>query len=52
MFPAWGRAKSSQLHRIFDEVRVPKEDKIRASASELLGMHALLRHPVELHILD
>ena len=51
-FPAWGRTKSKELFRIFDEARSPKEDKIRASASELLGMYALIRHFVERHLLD
>ena len=35
-FPAWGRAKSSQLFRVFDPRRSPEENKVMASASELL----------------
>ena len=50
MFPAWARAKSKELYRIFDECRAPKQDKIRATASELLGMYALLRHFVEIYL--
>ena len=50
MFPAWGRSKSRELYRIFDECRAPKQDKIRASAPELLGRYALLRHFVEMYL--
>ena len=50
-FPAWGRVKCSQLHKVFDSRRCPKHDKIKASASELLGLHALLLHFVELYLL-
>ena len=51
-FPAWGRAKSNQLFRVFDPRRSPDEDKVKASASELLGLYSLLRHFVELYLLD
>ena len=51
-FPAWARTKSSMLYRVFDQKRAPNEDKIRANASELLGLYALLRHFVEKYLLD
>ena len=42
--------KCSQLHKVFDSRRCPNEDNIKASASELLGLHALLQHFAELHV--
>ena len=50
-FPAWSRTKSRNLFRVFDPRRSPEEHKVKASASELLGLYSLLRHFVELHLL-
>lgn len=44
-FPSQVRAKSKQLHRIFDPYRESSVDseKLKCSASELLGLYQLLR---------
>jgi len=52
LFPAWGRVKCSQLFHVFDTRRCPSQDKVKASASELLGLQALLRHFVELYSVE
>jgi hypothetical protein len=51
-FPAVSKAKAAQLHRVFDPRRQSEnnEDKLKCSASELLGLYGLLRHFVELHV--
>lgn len=52
-FPKASRPKAVQLHRVFDSYRVgssTEADKLKASAGELLGLYALLRHYVERHI--
>ena len=48
-FPAFGRSKGVQLHRIFDERRVSESNpsKLKASCSELIGVYGLLRLFVE-----
>lgn len=49
-FPVHYQTKGSYLWRVFDEFRNEEEEapKIKASASELLGMYALMRHFIEL----
>lgn len=44
-FPSQNRAKTKQLHRIFDPYRESSSDpeKLKCSASELLGLYQLLR---------
>ena len=51
MFPAWSNVKSKALYKVFDRRRSPEEAKIKASASELLGLYALLRHFAEKYLL-
>ena len=49
-FPASVQAKSKAMHRIFNEYRTNSEgdhDKLRATASECLGVYTLLRHFAE-----
>jgi hypothetical protein len=44
-FPSQSRAKSKQLHRVFDPYREAADsDKLKCSASELLGLYGLLRY--------
>lgn len=48
-FPLASRAKSKQLHRIFDEYRSgdsEEHDRLKCCASELLGLYGMLRHYV------
>ena len=46
-FPSQFRAKSRQLYRVFDSYREAKDpNKVKASASELLGVYVLLRYIV------
>ncbi len=54
MFPMFTKVKSSQLHRIFDSRRESSEhpEKIKGTASELLGLYGLLRHFVETLVPD
>ena len=50
MFPHSLQTKGEGLHRVFSHYRLDSEgnfDKIRASASELLGLYALLHHFLE-----
>jgi len=52
-FPQHVESKMRYLHRIFDHWRMPNKEaekivKIRADASEMLGLYALLRHFIEL----
>jgi len=51
-FPAWGKVKSKALYKVFDRRRSPQEAKVKASASELLGLYALLRHFAEVYLID
>jgi len=51
-FPAWGKVKSKALYKVFDRRRSPQEAKLKASASELLGLYALLRHFAEVFLVD
>ena len=55
-FPQALRAKSANLHRVFDAYRNPnaeeKPDSLRANASELLGLFGLLRHFIEKRFKD
>ena len=49
-FPQADRQKSKMLHRVFSSYRESREGdpyKVRASASENLGLYALLRHFIE-----
>lgn len=48
-FPAAGRVKAKQLHRIFDPRRIlaEKPDKLKGNCSEFLGLFGLLRHWVD-----
>ena len=48
----WARVKSKHLYRVFDRRRSPQEEKVKASASKLLALYALLRHFVEIHLVD
>ncbi len=43
------RTQAKELHRIFSVWRNPRDEeaKVRASASELLGLYGLLKHFVE-----
>ena len=46
-FPAFLQAKGKLLYRVFSDYRLDSDgnlDKLRASASELLGLYTLLRH--------
>ena len=49
-FPAWGKIKSQALYHVFDRRRSSEEEKVKASASELLGLYALLRHFAEKYL--
>ena len=46
-FPASSRVKAKQLHRIFDEKRIPSKasesHKVKCSCAEGLGVYGLLR---------
>jgi hypothetical protein len=49
-FPSMHRSKSNELHRVFDSFRhrsSKRADALKATASELLGLYALIRHYVE-----
>ena len=48
-FPLASRAKSKDLHRVFDEFRSgssEEHERLKCSASELLGLYGMLRHYV------
>lgn len=52
-FPAAGRAKAKALHKVFDEYRSQSSqeaDKLKCTASELLGLYGLLRHFIETRV--
>ena len=49
-FPKVVRTKHKSLHQVFQTCRAPNADKLKCSASELLGLYALLRHFVEMRI--
>ena len=53
-FPQCSRAKSKELHRIFDEKRQSEKepDKLRCSCAEALGVYGLLRFSLETAIGD
>ena len=51
-FPASIRAKSRVLWQVFQSERCPSGDKLKASASEMLGLYALLRHFAETRMRD
>ena len=51
-FPSFSHAKSKVLWQVFDTNRCPSNDKLKASASEMLGLYALLRHFVETRLED
>ena len=54
LFPKWLRNKYSRLHRIFSEYRLSRGSeeptKIKANASECLGMYVLLRDFIETQV--
>ena len=54
VFPKYMKHKGASLYRIFDDYRKNSEtgvmDKLRASASEVLGMYSILRHWAESEI--
>ena len=55
IFPAFSRAKGKGLHRVFDDFRAHsshKADRLKASASEMLGLYGLLRHWSEVEVGD
>ena len=55
IFPQYQRSKGAGLYRIFSEYRRNKDgvmDKLRASATELIGMYSILRHWAESEIGD
>lgn len=43
-FPASSRAKSKVLWQVFDSARCPSQEKLKASASEMLGFRGNTRH--------
>jgi hypothetical protein len=51
-FPSVSKSKAAQLHRVFDPRRQSEnnEDRLKCSASELLGLYGMLRHFIELHV--
>lgn len=51
-FPLQTRAKSKQLHRVFDPYRESADDstKLKCSASEMLGLYAILRYIVAANV--
>lgn len=51
-FPAASRAKSRYLWQVFQTERCPSGEKLKASASEMLGLYSLLRHFVETRLRD
>jgi hypothetical protein len=53
-FPRFTKVKASQLHRIFDPRRESSDNpnKVKGTASELLGLYGLLRHFVEVYVAD
>lgn len=54
-FPAASRAKAKVLHRVFDEYRSQSSqeaEKLKCTASELLGLYGLLRHFIETRVGD
>ena len=51
-FPQEHRAKGVLLWRVFDESRKTLQDKIKASASEMLILYVLLRHFFEYRLAD
>jgi hypothetical protein len=51
-FPKASRSKGKALHRVFDSHRKSTSSKLKASASEMLGLYALLRHYFEIHVGD
>ena len=56
VFPKWLRNKYGRLHRIFSEYRLSRGSeeptKIKANASECLGMYVLLRDFIETEVGD
>lgn len=46
-FPQASRAKSRTLWQLFDSARASSQEKVKGSASEMLGLYSLLRHFVE-----
>jgi hypothetical protein len=52
-FPLAHTSKSKSLYRVFDVYRASasaEADRLKSSASEMLGLYGLLRHFVEVHI--
>lgn len=52
-FPLAHTSKSKSLYRVFDVYRSSastEADRLKSSASELLGLYGLLRHFVEVHV--
>ena len=52
-WPAVSTSKSKSLHRVFDAYRSSSSataDKLKCSASELLGLYGMLRHFVEVKV--
>jgi hypothetical protein len=46
-FPAAFRAKGRSLYQVFDACRCPAQDRIKCTATEMLGVYGLLRHFVQ-----
>lgn len=56
-FPSASRTKAKQLHRVFSEWRASGDEKsdkhkVKASASECLGLYSMLRHFVGTRMVD
>ena len=51
-FPAAFRQKGRLLYHVFDACRTPAHDKIKCTATEMLGVYGLLRHFVQTRICD
>ena len=53
-FPNHFMTKGKQLYRVFDSWRNTDEEftKVKANASELLGLYALMRHFIEKRFVD
>ena len=51
VFPVASRAKGKALWQVFDTARCPSGEKLKGSASEMLGLYSLLRHFVDTRLL-
>ena len=52
LFPSASRAKSKLLWQVFRTAQHPTQEKLKASASEMLGVYSLLRHFVDSRLQD